>query len=99
MNVTTESIHFTADRKLIDFIEDKLNKLSQYYDRIIDADVKLKLEKTGRVQDKIVEIKLGVPGSTLFAKEVDKTFETSIDQCVQALRRQLLKYKDRMTSH
>lgn len=98
MNINTQSIHFTADQKLLDFLEEKLTKLSQFSDRIVSVDVKLKLEKTGQIQDKIVEVILNIPGTTLFAKETNKTFETSIDGCVDALRRQILKYKERQMS-
>ena len=62
MTTRIESIHFTADQKLIDFIQKKLDKLDQYHDRIIDAHVILKLENTGQVKDKVVEVKLDIPG-------------------------------------
>jgi len=96
MRVQTQSVHFVADRKLLQFIDKKVNKLDNFYDRIIDADVILRLEKTGQVQDKVAEIKLQVPGDTIMAKETSKTFEGSIDGAVGALRRQLLKRKDKM---
>jgi putative sigma-54 modulation protein len=54
------------------------------------------LEKTGQVQDKIAEIIVNVPGSVLVAKESCKTFEESIDLCIEALKRQVLKYKERL---
>jgi len=55
------------------------------------------LEKTGRVQDKIAEIRLKVPGDTIMAKETSKTFEGSVDGAVGALRRQLLKRKEKIS--
>jgi len=96
MRVHTETVQFKADKKLLDFIEKKVAKLDQYFDRIIDANVFLKLENSGQVKDKIAEIKLTVPGETLIAKDSDKTFEVAIDAAVEALRRQLLKYKEKM---
>jgi putative sigma-54 modulation protein len=99
MKVHTESIQFKADVKLLDFIEKKLSKLDLFFDRIIDADVKLKLENSGQVRDKIAEIRLHVPGQSLFVKETDKTFEISVDNAVEDLRRQLIRYKEKMREH
>lgn len=99
MQITTESHHFTADNKLVEFIENKLNKLEKYNSRIVSADVKLRLENTGQIQDKVVEVILHVPGTTLFAKETDKTFEAATDNCVDVLKRQIIKHKDRQRAH
>ena len=79
MEIRKQAINFDADIKLLDFIDKKLSKLETFYDNIVSTDVFLKLEKTGQIQDKIAEIKLHVPGSTLIAKETSKTFEESID--------------------
>lgn len=96
MRIETQSIHFDADVKLVDFINQKVGKLETYYDRIISADVMLKLENSGQVRDKVAEIVIKVPGDVLVAKETDKSFEASIDSAVEALRRQIIKYKERM---
>lgn len=96
MKVQTQSIHFDADGKLIEFIEKKVEKLGTFFDHIISADVMLRLENNGQVQDKIAEIKIKVPKDILIAKETDKTFEAAIDAAVEALRRQIIKHKERM---
>ncbi len=96
MRVHTEAVQFKADQKLIEFIERKLNKMNQYFDRIIEAHVTLKLENSGQVKDKVAEVRLTVPGEVLFAKETNKTFEASIDRAADALRRQLMKYKEKI---
>ena len=98
MKVQTQSIHFDADVKLTDFIEQKLEKLERFYDQIIMADVMLRLENSGQVRDKVAEIKLKVPGAVLIAKETEKSFEAAIDSSVEALRRQLIKHKERVRS-
>ena len=95
MKVYTESVQFKADRKLLDFIEKKLNKMDQYFDRIIDARVTLKLENAGQVKDKIAEVRLKVPGDVLVVKESQRTFEASIDGAVDVLKRQLIKFKEK----
>jgi putative sigma-54 modulation protein len=96
MKVHTEAIQFKADSKLLTFIERKLSKMEQFFDKIIDANVVLKLENSGQVRDKVVEVRLNVPGDVIVAKETNKTFEASIDAATNALKKQLLKYKDRI---
>lgn len=97
MKVYTEAVQFKADQKLLDFIERKVGKMEHYFDRIIDARVILKLENSGQVKDKIAEVSLNVPGDTIFVKEIDKTFEASIDSAIDTLKRQLIKYKEKLS--
>ena len=96
MKIQTQSVHFDADSSLLEFIQKKVEKLNVFYDRIINADVFLRLEKNGQVQDKIAEIRLKIPGSVLVSKETSKTFEGSIDSAVGTLKRQLIKKKEKM---
>jgi putative sigma-54 modulation protein len=99
MKLQTHSIHFDADSKLIDFIQKKVDKLETFYDRIIDGEVFLRLEKGESVNNKIVEIKINIPGQTLFAKETSAAFEVATDEAVEALRRQIKKFKEKQTTH
>lgn len=93
MKITVQSIHFTADKKLLAFIQKKADKLDQIFDQIISAEVYLKLEKTEDEQNKITEIKLILPGNQLFAKEQCKSFEEATDLAIESLRRQVDKHK------
>jgi len=95
MKVNIQSVHFDADHKLLDFIESKLNKLSVHYDRIIEGEVTLRLDKASNNENKIAEIRLHVPGNDLYAKRQCKTFEEATDLSVEALRNQLIKHKDK----
>ena len=99
MNVIFDSVHFDADVKLKDYIERKLNKLRTYYDKIMKIEVFLKLENTGQVKDKIVELKLTVPRDTLIIKESAKTFEKAADKAVDIAKRQLKKHKELLRSY
>lgn len=96
MNVKIQSIRFKADQKLVDYLEKKYVKLDKYFDRIVDLDIKLSLEPTGQVQDKIVEFVLKVPGETLFSKSSDKSFESATDEAYDNLKRQIKRYKEKM---
>eukprot|EP01156_Anaeramoeba_ignava_P002929 Anaeramoba_ignava/a220065_5.p1 GENE.a220065_5~~a220065_5.p1 ORF type:complete len:100 (+),score=10.42 a220065_5:283-582(+) len=96
MNVKIHSIKFDADEKLISFIEAKTQKLEQMFDNIIEAEIFLRLDKNQNTENKITEIKLSIPGSDLFAKKQCKSFEESADQSINALRKQLSKYKEKI---
>ncbi len=96
MNVNISSLHFKADAKLEDFIKEKLAKLSGFFDSVIESDVTLKLEQASNNENKIAEIKIMIPGNDLFAKKQAKTFEEAVDNTVDALRKQLIKRKEKI---
>jgi len=97
MDVKIHSVKFDADIKLLNFIEEKVGKLEQFYDDIIAAEVFLRLEKDSQDREnKIAEIKLDVAKNSLFSKKQCKTFEEATDLAVDALRKQLLKHKDKL---
>lgn len=98
MKIRVQSIHFTADVKLLDFIQKKADKLDQFFDQIISGEVYLRLEKTEDEANKITEIKLLIPGNDLFAKEQCKTFEEATDKAIESLKRQIGKYKEKVRS-
>lgn len=93
------SIHFEADQQLTDFIQHKVDKLETFYDRIVEGEVFLKHNNSDGIHNKTVEIKLFVPGSTLFSKEEAPSFEAAADAAVEALRRQLKKFKEKQMAH
>jgi putative sigma-54 modulation protein len=95
MKVNINSVHFKADRKLLTFIEEKVDKLSVFYDEIIASDVSLKVSNQPDGDNKITEIRLNVRGYDLFAKKQCNTFEEATDQAVEALRRQLTRHKEK----
>ena len=99
MRVQTEAIHFSADVKLLMAIENKLQKLEHFFDKIIEAKVILKLENSGAIREKIAEIRLNLPNGVIFIKETSKTFEAALDKAIVALKRQLVKYKEKAVSH
>jgi len=95
MNIRIKAVKFDADSKLEDFIQKKVSKLGRFFDDIINAEVFLKLENTPDLENKVVEVKLDVPGSDLFARKQTKSFEESTDEVVNALKQQILKHKEK----
>jgi putative sigma-54 modulation protein len=89
------SVHFKADQKLEDFITQKVEKLCAKYNEVINAEVSLKLDNTDTPENKIADVRLVLRGDDLFASKQSKTFEESIDTSIDALKKQLEKYKGR----
>jgi putative sigma-54 modulation protein len=98
MTIKIQSVHFDADRKLLDFIEEKVNKLNLFDDRIIGSEVILRLDKNQNSENKVSEIRLLVSGNDLFAKKQCKSFEEAVDLTIEALKRQLSRQKGKKTN-
>jgi putative sigma-54 modulation protein len=95
MRIHIEAVRFTADQKLIEYIEKKLTKLDLFFDRIVDINVNLKLENSGQIRDKVIEVRVNVPGDTLICKHTDKTFEAAVDAVADNLKRQIVRFKEK----
>ena len=98
MNIKIQSLKFNADQKLLDYVEKKVGKIQSKFDRVVDADVILRLNNEG-VENKTVEIKLNLPGNQIFSKEDSSSFEKATDEALQNLKRQLEKFKEKIRSH
>jgi putative sigma-54 modulation protein len=96
MDIKIHSVRFDADSKLIDFVKSKVSKLIQFNDGLIAAEVYLRLDNSQDMENKITEIKIDIPGNSLFAKKQSKTFEEATDLAVDALRRQVKKQKEKL---
>ena len=97
MEVIINSVHFDADQKLLDFVNRKVNKLDTFFDGIINAEVTLKVLKPETPKNKISEIKISIPvNGYLFAKKEAASFEEATDLALDAMRKQLSKYKEKI---
>ncbi len=96
MDIKVKAVHFDADKKLVEFVNEKVNKLDQFFDNIVSSEVHLKLGSSAENENKIAEIKILVPGKELFAKKNSKSFEEATDLCVDALKRQVQKHKEKL---
>lgn len=99
MKLQIHSIHFDADAKLLNFIQKKVDKLDTFFERIIGGEVFLRLEKGEHSREnKVVEVKLFIPGGSIFAKEQNISFEAAMDEAVESLKAQLKKHKEKLTA-
>ena len=99
MKVNVHAVNFTVDRKLVDFIQERLMKLEKYYDKVVSSDVFLKVEKTSEKENKIVEVKIHVPGDDFMVKKQCKTFEEAVELSSESLERLLVKRKEKIRTH
>jgi putative sigma-54 modulation protein len=99
MEIIINSVHFTTDKKLVDFVNKKVNKLDTFFDGILNAEVTLKVLKPETARNKISEIRISIPANGyLFAKKQADTFEEATDLAVDALRKQLTRFKEKLRS-
>ncbi|MBE7629053.1 ribosome hibernation-promoting factor, HPF/YfiA family [Tenacibaculum piscium] len=98
MKVFTQSVNFTADKSLIDYVEKKIAGLEKFHDKIVDAEVFLKVQNTSEKENKITEIKINIPGSEIVVKKQNKTFEEGVNIAIDSLKRSLKKAKEKQRS-
>lgn len=96
MKLEISSIKFDADGTLLQLIQKKSDKLDTFFDRILNGEVNLSIDKNIEKGNKVIEMKIFVPGATLFAKESSKSFEEGIDLVIESLRKQLKKHKGKL---
>ncbi len=99
MKLRIHTVNFDADASVTDFVQKKADKLETFYDRIIEGEAFLRHNNKDGIDNKTVEIKLFVPGATLFSKEDGATFQEATDQAVEAMRRQLQKHKEKQSAY
>lgn len=99
MEIKIHSIHFDATEKLEAFINKKAEKLEKSYDDIQKVEVQLKVEKPATALNKTTSLTVNVPGSTLFVEKTCDTFEEGMDECLDAMKVQLTKFKEKQRNH
>lgn len=94
MDIRITSVKFDADKKLIDFINNKVSKLAKFFDAIIAVDVTLNLLPNH--QNKKVTMRAEIPGNDIVVERNCETFEESVLLCIDILKEQLVKTKEKM---
>ncbi|MGP1591481.1 MAG: ribosome hibernation-promoting factor, HPF/YfiA family [Prevotella sp.] len=95
MEIRIKSIHFDATEKLETFIEKKVLKLEKSFEDITKVEVQLKVIKPATALNKETSLSVNVPGEVIYVAKTCDTFEEGIDQCVDALKVKLTKYKEK----
>jgi putative sigma-54 modulation protein len=98
MKIYIRYIDIDSDERLNEFIQKKVDKLETFYDRIVEGEIFLKRSNNNTEENAVAELRINVPGNSLFAKEQGKSFEAAIDGCVEAVRKQLKKVKGKQAA-
>jgi len=99
MNLNIETVHFTADVKLTEYVNRKVQKLNTFHDRIIKVDIFLKLDNVvHNIKDKIAEIRVYVPRHSFFVKACSKSFEESFDSALDSAINQIKRKKEKQAA-
>ena len=96
MEIKIQSIHFDATEKLEAFIEKKVAKLEKAFEDVQKVEIQCKVVKPATAQNKEVSMTVSVPGSTLFVEKTSDTFEEATDLCVDYMKVQLQKFKEKL---
>ena len=95
MEIRIKSIHFDATEKLQEFINKKVEKLQKSYEDIQKVEVQLKVQKPAAALTKTTSLTVTAPGNTLFVEKTCDTFEEGVDLCLDAMKVQLTKFKEK----
>ncbi len=95
MEIRIKSIHFDATEKLQEFINKKVEKLQKSYEDIQKVEVQLKVQKPAAALNKTTSLTVTAPGNTLFVEKTCDTFEEGVDLCLDAMKVQLTKFKEK----
>lgn len=95
MEIRIKSVNFDATEQLKAFADKKVSKLEKTFEEARSAEVQLKVIKPATSLNKETSISVTVPGTTLFVEKVCDTFEEGIDLCVDAMKVQLSKFKEK----
>ena len=95
MDIKIQSIHFDATEKLQEFIGKKVAKLEKSCEDIKSVEAQLKVVKPATAQNKEASLSVAVPGTTLYVEKTADTFEESVDLCVDAMKVQLTRFKEK----
>ena len=95
MNVNFQSVNYTADTKLVEFTQKRVEKITQFYDHILDVVVYTKVENSSNKINKFAELKIGIPGDDVIVKKTAKSFEEAINQAADSAERVLKRRKEK----
>jgi putative sigma-54 modulation protein len=98
MMVNVHAVNLAVDKKLVEYVQERMDRLEKYYDKVVSSDVYLKVEKTSKKENKVAEIKVNVPGDDFVVKKQCKTFEEAIELSAETLERLLVKRKEKIGS-
>lgn len=98
MTINLQTVNFNAKPGLDEYVEKKLSKLEQFYDKIIAVQVSMRVENISEKDNKFVDIRLEIPGDDIIVKKSGQSFEECIDLSVEALKKMIIRKKEKSTA-
>ena len=95
MQVSITGHHVEVTDSLKTHVEDKIGILKRHFDNVVDIHVILTVEKLEQKAEATVQIS----GAKLFAEDVQADMYVAIDNMVDKLDRQLVKFKEKNQNH
>ena len=99
MTINIQYVHMLTSEAMNTYVTQKLNKVNQKYDWIINAEVYFEKEPNAKENGKICKIELSAPGPRLFATSNESTFENAVKKTIKDLEVQLKKRKHSFVKH
>jgi len=99
MKLRIQSINFDATTALETYVNKKTLKLDKVFDEILNVEVYLKVVKPETATNKEAEIKVSIPNVEFFASKTCDSFEEAVDLTIDALEKQIRKYKEKATKN
>ena len=96
VNVTVTLRHSGNHAAIEEYARNAAHSLARIFPTIISCHVILDHQKNDFEKNKLAEITVHVPQNVFVAKEAGAAYEQTIDTCIAALNRQLLKHKEKM---
>ncbi|CAG1006390.1 Ribosome hibernation promoting factor [Anaerolineae bacterium] len=95
MNLHLTGHHLEVTPALREYVQSKLERVTNHFDQVIDVKVTLSVEKLKQK----VEATMHVPGNDLHAECSDDNMYSAIDLLADKLDRQVLKHKEKQADH
>ena len=95
MKLNVKAVNFETAERLEKYIEKKTRRYEKLLSPSAELEIRMTVVKPETNLNKETAIRIMGMGTELFAQKVCDTFEQGIDECLEALDKELEKHKDR----
>ena len=95
MQINLTGHHVDITEALKGYVDNKFERLARHFDQVINVHVILSVEKLRQK----AEATLSINGANVFADSVHEDMYAAIDGLIDKLDRQVLKHKEKKSSH
>lgn len=87
---------FKLDPQISTFINQKIVKLFKHYNKITEARFFLSYDNKKKENNRLVNVKISVPGKRFNSKRTSDKFEAAISLAVDSIKKQITKHKEKI---